>query len=217
VGGELLLGCSYAGPPAAPVAPATPVAVDHAPPAPPPEAGNARRFDSEHSRILITVRRGGPLARLGHDHAIVTGPITGAVAPQANRADLRFRLDALVVDDAGARAEAGLGPPPPADTIAGTRHNMLTRVLDAPRFPDVLLHAERVGPGQCRLTITLHGVTRTLPVPVQVTEEAGVLRARGSFTLRQSAFGIEPMSVLGGALVVEDELVLHFDLRTVPA
>jgi polyisoprenoid-binding protein YceI len=210
VGALLLAGC-HSAPPAAPPALAT--AAEGAAPALPAGPG-VQRLDAAHSRILITVRRGGPLARLGHDHAIVTGGITGTVAPLANRADFRFRLDQLVVDDAAARTEAGLGLPPSAEAIDGTRRNMLTRVLDAERFPEVILHAERAGAGQCRLAVTLHGVTRVLSVPVQLTEAQGVLRARGSFTLRQSEFGITPMSVLAGALVVEDELQLHFDLRT---
>ncbi|HEY0062130.1 MAG TPA: YceI family protein, partial [Telluria sp.] len=97
---------------------------------------------------------------------------------------------------------------PDADAIAGTRTNMLTRVLEADTYPLVLLHAERNAPGsdKVRLTVTLHGVEKTLEVPVSFEPTA----ASGSFTLRQTDFGITPMSVLGGAIQVQDEMALRF-------
>ena len=38
------------------------------------------------------------------------------------------------------------------------------------------------------------------------------MRASGEFSILQSAFGIAPVSVAGGALKLKDELKLSFDM-----
>jgi polyisoprenoid-binding protein YceI len=126
------------------------------------------------------VRRGGVLARLGHDHVVASHAISGSVSPQANRADFTFRLDEMKIDEADLRRIAGLEKQPSADAIEGTRHNMLTKVLDAERYPLVQVHAERGAPGQpLQVSITLHGVTRTLAIPAELREENGVITVQG--------------------------------------
>ncbi len=171
-------------------------------------------IDADHSLIAISVFRGGTLARLGHDHLIASRQIDGDVAPDAGRADFRFRVDQLTVDEPALRLAARFDTEPSDDAIAGTRRNMLTKVLEAQRFPLVLLHVERAAPDAqaVRLTITLHGVTRTLAVPTRIAVHDGALHARGELTVLQSEFGITPMSLLGGAIAVQDRLALRFDL-----
>ena len=169
------------------------------------------RIDAQHSLISITVRRSGKLARLGHDHVVASRNVQGFIAPQAQRADFRFRPDQLSVDDAALRAEAGFDTQPPADAIEGTRRNMLTRVLDAQRYPIVLIHVTRAGPAApFRAGITLHGVTRTVDVAAQTETRADGITVSGALSLNQSDFGIVPFSVLGGAIAVQDSLDVHF-------
>lgn len=167
-------------------------------------------IDRAQSLIAVTVRRGGPLARLGHDHVVASRAVTGFAAPAAGRADFSFRLDQMSVDDPLLRREAGLGAQPPDDAIAGTRANMLGRVLDAERFPVVSLHAERRAGQPVQLTVTLHGVSRTVAAPAVIEETADSVTASGTLQLRQSDFGITPMSVLGGAMTVMDTLELRY-------
>jgi hypothetical protein len=168
-------------------------------------------IDAAQSLITITVRRGGALARLGHDHVIASRTLQGFVAPDAGRADFHFRLDQMSVDEPALRTAAGLDTQPSADAIEGTRTNMLNRVLEAERFPVVMLHVERlVQAGLMRLTVTLHGVARTIDVPVKLDQAASRLAASGSLTLLQSEFGITPMSVMGGAMTVQDRMELQF-------
>ncbi|QYF92810.1 YceI family protein [Massilia sp. PAMC28688] len=173
------------------------------------------RIDPARSIIVITVRRGGALARLGHDHVIASRTVTGLVAPQAGRADFQFRLDQLTVDEAALRAAAGLDTQPSAEAIAGTRGNMLGRVLDAERFPQVLLHAQRIGEQAVRLNVTLHGVTRTMDVPLKLEQSADTITAIGELSLLQTDFDITPMSVMGGAITVQDRMALAFTLVAV--
>lgn len=202
-------------PPApAATAAASPSAAAAAKPAPQPDTVAARlQIDNSASLITIIVRRGGVLARLGHDHLIAVQDLQGSVDLQANRADLQFRLDAMLVDPPVLRSAAGLDRQPSADAVEGTRRNMLTRVLDAERYPLVHLHAERGADDQTlQLSITLHGVTRTQKVPVTLSIDPQGLRAEGSLMLRQSDYGITPFSVMGGALAVQDQLELHYRL-----
>lgn len=176
------------------------------------------RIDPGRSLIAVVVRRGGRLARLGHDHLIASRTLEGFVAPEQGRADLRFRLDQLSVDEPELRAEAGLDTPLSDAAREGTRRNMLDKVLDAERFPDVLIHAARAaGADTLAVAITLHGVTRGMDIPVDIESRAGraadaTLSVSGSASLKQSDFGIAPFSVLGGALAVQDRLELRFKI-----
>ncbi|WGG48408.1 YceI family protein [Rugamonas sp. DEMB1] len=180
------------------------------------------------SLIAVTVRRGGAFARFGHDHVVASRAVNGLVAPAAGLADFSFRLDQLSVDETELRAQAGLDTQPGADAIAGTRHNMLVKVLDAERYPLVQVHVERGAAAGAAsnadadadanadvplaVSITLHGVSRTLTIPVRIEREHNTLRASGTARFKQSDFGIVPYSLMGGALAVQDQLELRFEL-----
>ncbi len=211
----LVAGCT-APPARAPAAPTAAVAgVDAAWYLQAESAGkNILRIDPQQSLIAVTVRRGGRLARLGHDHVVASRNLFGFVAADDGQADFQFRLDELTVDEPGLRRDAGLEPDLPAEAINGTRQNMLTRVLEAQRFPLVVLRAVQLAAtdSTMQLTITLHGVTRTIMVPVQVGHGERWLAASGRFDILQSEFGITPMAVLGGAIAVEDRLQLRFHI-----
>jgi len=179
-------------------------------------------IDPAQSLVVVTVRRGGALARFGHDHVVASRNVEGFAAPSAGRADFHFRLDQMTVDEAALRLAAKLDTQPSADAIAGTRTNMLTRVLEAERFPLVVLAVRQPG-GQAgdhladrlveqplQLSITLHGVTRTVAAPTRIDTTPQGVTASGTLQLRQSDFGITPMSVMGGAMTVQDTLELRY-------
>lgn len=169
-------------------------------------------IDPAASLIAITVRKGGAFARFGHDHVVASHGVTGFVSLAAGRADFQFRADELTVDEAPLRREAGFDADLDANAIAGTRTNMLKKVLEAERYPLVILRALRGDGDALTLSITLHGVTRTVSVPALIEHEGGSVTARGAFQIKQTDFGITPMSLLGGALAVQDTLDLRFKL-----
>lgn len=173
------------------------------------------RIDPQASIITVVVRSGGPFARMGHDHAIAAKNISGFAAPATGHADFSFRVDEMTVDEPAVRALAGLPGAVPADAIAGTRANMLGRVLEADRYPLVQLQVQQPGgaAGTMRLAVTLHGVTRSIDVPTALDVTPASLAASGRFRLRQTDFGIKPMSVMAGALVVQDEMELSFRIH----
>jgi polyisoprenoid-binding protein YceI len=209
----ILAGCTPLPPPAPVATPlaAPAAAVAAAPAATPVPAAAPLQIDSAASLIAVTVRRGGVLARLGHDHVVAARTITGTVTPAEQRAQFQFRLDQLTVDEPALRAIAGLDKQPSQDAIDGTRTNMLTRVLDADRYPLVQVRVTGAGP-LLRAAITLHGVTRDYDIPVAIDQQDGSLTATGTVNLKQTDFGLVPFSVMGGAMAVQDQLELRFTL-----
>ena len=146
---------------------------------------------------------------------VASRTVEGSVAPGLGRADLQFRLDQMSVDETALRADAGFNTQPSADAIAGTRHNMLSKVLDADRYPVVAIAVRGKaddGDQALQVTITLHGVSRTQAVPVRIVHAGKTLTASGATTIKQTDFGLVPFSVMGGAMAVEDQLDLQFSV-----
>ena len=175
------------------------------------------RIDAARSLVVIEVRRAGSLARLGHDHVVASRDVQGYVAPTEGLVDLYVPLDRLTVDEPALRTEAGFDTEPSEADIAGTRANMLGRVLEVERYPFALVTASDVVPGvdnsAAQVAITLHGITRTTRIPVQIATENDEITVNGGVVLKQSDFGIAPLSILGGAIQVQDELNLRFQMR----
>jgi hypothetical protein len=178
------------------------------------------QVDRTRSLAVIEVRRGGSLALLGHDHVIASHDVAGYVAPDEGRADLFVPLDALVVDEPGLRAEAGFDTQPSPADIAGTRRNMLEKVLESDRYPYALIAVRGTvagaGAPQLRVKVTLHGATRVVDAPVQMQRLAEELDVTGTLAIDQSQFGITPFSVLGGAIAVQGRVNIRFRLRAAP-
>lgn len=173
------------------------------------------RVDPASSIVVIEVRRAGSLAHLGHDHVVASHDVEGYVLPEAGRSDLYVALARLVVDEPALRAEAGFDTRPSASDIAGTRRNMLEHVLDADEYPFVLVGVRRIDndPAAVEVSIGLHGVTRVTRVPVQFDGGPDDSVYAGRLTLKQTDFGIAPLSVLGGAIQVQDAVDLRFRIR----
>ena len=206
--------------------PAPLVPAEQRPPADFPEASYLQaaargrtvfRIEPERSLVVIQAYRGGPLARLGHDHVIASRDARGYVELEAGRADLYVPLERLVVDEAALRVEAGFDTQPTDADIAGTRRNMQEKVLATDRFPFALIHVGGIETDangtKLDVEISLHGATRTLRIPAKIDAGAGQLNVSGSLSLNQTDFGITPFSVLGGVIQVLDRVDLRFRIR----
>ncbi|MGD8310847.1 MAG: YceI family protein, partial [Chromatiales bacterium] len=222
----LLAGC------AAP--PAPPTGVPAAPPAPRAEGSYQSvpgRVDEvftlvpARSEIRIRAYRAGRLARLGHNHVVAAGPLEGDVLLardfQTSRFDLRIPVAGLRLDEPALRAQSGeaFATELSAADIAATRRNMLgPDLLDAARHPQLRVQGRVVGgnPAAPRLAVRVNVRGRWVeleePVAVALERREGSLIASGRFTVRQTALGLEPFSVMGGALQVRDALEVEFRL-----
>ncbi|MBQ5950456.1 YceI family protein [Massilia sp. ST3] len=177
-----------------------------------PSGAAAYAVDPGASFIAVTVRRAGLMAWLGHDHLVASHTLAGHVSPKADRADISFRADQMTVDEPQLLREAGVATRPSPQAVEGTRRNMLGPVLEARRYPVVVLHAARLPDGRLRAAITLHGVTRSLDLPAVVQVDAAQVSARGTARLKQTDFGITPFSIGGGLLSVQDELEVRYNI-----
>lgn len=182
--------------------------------------------DRAASRVVVHVFRGGPLARLGHNHVVSSRDLEGRIFlhPTFTRSsfELAFPVAQLVVDDPELRKAAGaeFSSVPSEEDREGTRRNMLrASVLDAQRFPDVKVVSTRVGGSlgapEIVARITIRDAARDIAIPVSLQLDGERLRAKGAFDIKQTDFGIEPFSVVLGALQVEDRLHVEFDVTAV--
>ena len=173
--------------------------------------------DPARSMVVIEVRRGGSLARFGHDHVVASHDLAGFVAPDEGRADLWLPLDTLTVDEPALRAAAGFHTQPSAEDIAGTRSNMMGRVLEVDRYPHALIAIRELGSGihsmRLRIAITLHGITRVVESSAEYQRSDDALSVSGAIQMDQSEFGIVPLSVLGGAIAVQDRIDMSYRIR----
>jgi len=180
------------------------------------------------SELRMLVMKGGILSRFGHNHVIGGPVISGRVMVQENLSRSSFQLDidlaALEIDNPDWRQEEGadFASTPSAEDIAGTHENMLgEKVLDIGKYPTASI--ESVGIlGQLPefsvlARVTLKGKSKSIPVPVRLDLGVGQLTASGEFTLTQSDFGIEPFSILLGAISVQDDIRIRYRIVANPA
>lgn len=196
--------------------PAAAIPTDSTVPTTSPDA-QATRYSirSDLSDVRFLVYRAGRLATLGHNHVVQPGTIAGEIhlATDFHRSSfsLVIPVAGLHVDDPGSRSVEGqdFATPPDAEAIARTTRNMLgDKVLDAARFPQIDIRSlGLVGPAwapDVSLRIRLRGVERDMTVPVAIDLQGDRLVVTAVFEIRQTDFGITPLSVLGGALQVAD-------------
>jgi polyisoprenoid-binding protein YceI len=169
--------------------------------------------------------KAGSLQRLGHNHVISVGRPDGTVT--VNTADLsksRFELtipvEGLVVDNPELRK--GLGPDfasvPSADDVAGTRKNMLgDKLLHADKFPTIRVRGTgpfgAAGSQTFKLTVDLVGKSIDLTVPAEVNVNDDSVTAHGTFEVTHSELGLQPFSVMLGAIQVADKMSFSYDIK----
>ncbi len=169
------------------------------------------------SRVMVHVGKAGAFGFAGHAHE-VAAPVTGSVTLDV--ADLARSEVQLEFDSASLRVT---GEGEPAQDVPEVQRVMQSdRVLDAGRYPKIVFRSRRVTvggtTGQLRdLSVegdlSLHGVTKPCVVPVRLALRDGSLTAEGTATLKQSDFGIQPVTAAGGAVRVKDVLDISFALH----
>jgi polyisoprenoid-binding protein YceI len=115
---------------------------------------------------------------------------------------------------------------PPGDVPKVQEAMVGPKVLDAARFPQIVFTSRKVeggpvGTGAFELRVegdlALHGVTKPLTIPVRVEKAAdGTLTATARTALKQTDFGIKPVSV-AGVVNVRNELDLALRIVARPA
>jgi len=173
------------------------------------------------SRIDVLVRRDGPLARFGHDHVVsitlAEGFLFLARPLSGSRADLRFDVAQMEVDDAALRAFYQLETQPDDDDIEATRANMLSKVLYADQWPGIFLSLSgfrtEAESFSADLVITVGENLYRSRENFHLSRSGQGVTVSGQTTLKQTDLGLEPFSTLGGGLRVADTLEVYFSIQ----
>jgi hypothetical protein len=189
------------------------------------DGGERYVVDATQSDLHWLVYKAGTLSRLGHNHTVAAGDLGGIVTVStgelsASRFELEFSVAKLVVDDPMLRSRLGadFASVPTADDIAGTTKNMLSdRVLDGEKHPSIRIVGTgpmtRDGKQALAVQVALLGRTVDLTVPTEVTIDGDQLRAEGEFELNHADLGMEPFTVMLGALAVGEKLSFSYDIK----
>ena len=94
-------------------------------------------------------------------------------------------------------------------------------VLQADNYPEIVFKSTDVktkkGGGdkfeaEIGGDLTLHGVTRHIVIPAQVTFNGDSFRASGEFSINRSDYGVKTHSIKGGLIRVRDKVKFTFDI-----
>jgi polyisoprenoid-binding protein YceI len=169
------------------------------------------------SALKIHVGKTGVFSAFGHEHDVVARAFSGTVtlpAEGGSGAQVSMRFDVR-----GLQVLAKGEPAGDAPKVQATMHG--PEVLDVARFPLITFVSQhvtiqRAGADALKAevdgSLQLHGVVRPVHVPVEVQLTQGGLRATGQTVLKQTDYGISPVSAGGGTVKVEDEITVSFDL-----
>ena len=164
---------------------------------------DARQIDVPHSTITVRVYKSGFLSAFGHNHEI-QAPIQSGEVKESGSLSIELRVDA--------RKLRVLDPEASDSTRAQIQETMLGKqVLDADHFPEIRFQStgvEQKGPDHWIVqgNLALHGKNYPVAVEVILKDE----RYRGSARLKQTDFGMTPVTVAGGTVKVKDEVKLEF-------
>lgn len=185
--------------------------------------GKVYQVDTDASRVFIKV---GSATHLGHPHG-VEGRLKSGHLTLGGDGELVFDMASFTADTTESRKRAGLEgekvSASDAKKVTETMHGK--EVLDVARFPTATFRMTAVtpldrqaagAPGMYQLegTFALHGTEKKPPLKARLegTARPGQMKLTGSFTIKQSDYGIKPYSTFGGVVKVSDELEIMGDL-----
>jgi len=134
--------------------------------------------------------------------------------------EIEIAVDQLIVDDSALRKEEGeeFSSDPSESAINGTRDNMLgEQVLDVGQYPSIrITSGGPIGdPEEFTLNLSMEILGRVIefsvPVSLQIGEDE--LTVSGELRISHEQLGMQPFSVMMGAIEVADEMDLKYRLR----
>ncbi len=173
--------------------------------------------DPAASSLHIRTGRAGLLKFAGHDHDILGVGLEGEILadprdPAASQVTLTVDVTRLAVQPEGE---------PPADVPQIQQRMLGPDVLDAARFPEIVFrstsvsgHPDPHGAFEMEVegSLSLHGVTRRITLHLKAAIEGDLLKASGETGLRQTDYGITPVSAAAGAVKVKDEVLVQYSI-----
>jgi polyisoprenoid-binding protein YceI len=168
-----------------------------------PAMAQERAIDTQRSTITIHVGKAGLLSMAAHDHWI-SAPIASGVIDEsgAPRAEFTVKSASMMVK-----------PDPKVDAKSQDQiqKNMEEMTLETAKYPEISFRSTSVvkaAEGQFKVegTLNLHGVSK--PVSLSVKREGESYT--GHTVIKQTNFGIKPISAVGGTVKIKDEVDIDF-------
>ena len=170
-----------------------------------PVFAQEKAIDTQRSTITIHVGKSGLLSAAAHDHT-VNAPISSGTIQESGTQRIEFRVET---------AKMKVKPDPKIDAKdeATIQTHMEEMVVETKKFPEITFRSSRVqklADGQWKVDgeLSLHGVGKAVSLTVRQTGESWTTHA----VLKQTDFGITPISIGGGMIKVKDEVQLDFQI-----
>jgi len=175
-----------------------------------PLMAQEKAIDTQRSTIAIHVGKSGLLSAAAHDHTI-DAPIASGTMRESPEPKIEFRIET-------ARMTVKADPKVDAKTQATIQKDMEDMTLETAKFPEIAFRSSRIeklAGGQWKVDgdLSLHGVTKPVSLTVKQTGDAYTTRT----VLRQTDFGIKPISIGGGMIKVKNEVEIEFQIYAGPA
>jgi len=169
-------------------------------------AAQDRKIDVQRSAITIHVGKAGLFSAAGHEHWVNAPIASGFVNESASRVEFTVETGKLTIK-----------PDPKIDssTQARIQKEMEEMTLEPAKYPDISFRSSRVEKTtdgwKVEGNLSLHGITKPVTVVVKKNGDAYT----GHATIKQTDFGMKPVSAAGGTIKVKNELDIDFQI--VPA
>jgi polyisoprenoid-binding protein YceI len=181
-----------------------------------PAAAAEYEVDPAASGIHVHVGKSGVFGFAGHVHEVAARPSGGRV-----HADPHDLAASSVLVELRARDFQVVAEKEKEGDAPKVQATMEREVLEIDQHPDIAftssaVKGREVSPGQYSLevtgTLSLHGVRRSVTVPVEVRIEGSALTATGRLSITHDAFGLKRASGGGGTVRVANDLAIDFTL-----
>jgi polyisoprenoid-binding protein YceI len=173
-------------------------------------------LNASESKFFAHALSGGLLWFKGHNHLIAVREFTGEAQLTPNSitpASLNITAKAASMVET-------------SDVFTEAQKQIINKelreiVLHPDQYPDIILKSTNVtgkataaNHYDLKITgdLTLHGVTRSITIPTQVTVAGSDLRARGEFSIDRSDFKVKATSAMHGLIRVKNRVKFTFDI-----
>ncbi len=162
-------------------------------------------IDTQRSTITIHVGKSGLLSAAAHEHTI-NAPISSGTIRESAAPHIEFTVET-------AKMTVASDPKIDAKTQATIQTDMEEMTLETKKFPQIAFRSsriEKVADGQWKVDgdLSLHGVSKPVSLTVKQTGDSYT----GHTVLKQTDFGIKPISVSGGMIKVKNEVEIDFQV-----
>jgi polyisoprenoid-binding protein YceI len=173
-------------------------------------------LDSSQSKFIARAFAGGLLWFKGKDHFVAVREFTGeAQLTPGSITPASLEITAKAASMVETR-----------DVFTEQQKQIINKelreiVLEPEKYPDITFKSTRVsgkstGADRYDLKIegnlTLHGVTRPITIPTEVTVSGNDMRARGEFSIDRDDFGVKATSAFHGMVRVRQKIEFTFDI-----